>query len=699
MRPDSQFRPERFTDPHLIQERTLSDCKRKIYKLRWSPKELEDWQRDTSGEISSPKEDLAEFIRDIIAIANAARQRGMPGYLLFGVDDTTKRILGVEGQTTKPNVSLNTHSQDKINELNERDFNSFLNTYIWPTPPVIDYRRGYVEEKLVSYLQIIPEATPEPYQVKTFLGDIKVPLYAGDCWLRKGDSKGKRLKEEEKRYLYPWTVVPYISIDQWKTYLIIIQERGEYPRVEDTVGYQDLYSNRNTLLTDEITNFLESSYSLLVIKGPAGCGKSVFLQNLACQMAANLLQELEDDSEEVSFQEFIPIFFSLNSFSIKMGESLGREILSRVIGRRLLDVSSTDEPEKLFRDEGKRWLILLDALDEAIPETQSRDNVWSAICQLAETYPNIKVVLTVRLAEFRYQLPESAKPIIVSTLSKHQVINFLQTYIAPDEFAEISEFLDSDEELWEHLRLPLFLQTAVNYLSGGEISEVDLEDIYQTSILDSSDAEPVSEYEDDDVLESSAISLDQIKATIREQLVDEAELPLENEVQIADAPLEEPTRIRMGVFLDRVFHRLWRHNQKKFFPGGWPAVLDDTYESLGAMAANMADDRPILRVSEAKFYVKEALTWILDLGILIRNRFRNITGISFPTRLSRTYFAAFFLTVLLESRSDELSNVIRGSPTFWERCLSLVLDLTSEDVSQIMERIETVKGEGTDVQI
>jgi hypothetical protein len=53
----------------------------------------------------------------------------------------------------------------------------------------------------VSYLQIIPEPAPEPYQVKTNLGGIKNPLRNGDCWVRRGESKVK-LEESEKQYLW-----------------------------------------------------------------------------------------------------------------------------------------------------------------------------------------------------------------------------------------------------------------------------------------------------------------------------------------------------------------------------------------------------------------------------------------------------------------------------------------------------------------
>lgn len=137
----------------------------------------------------------------------------------------------------------------------------------------------------------------------------------------------------------------------------------------------------------------------------------------------------------------------------------------------------------------------------------------------------------------------------------------------------------------------------------------------------------------------------------------------------------------------------WKHNEKKRLAGVQLGGLDETYEALGEMAANMAERRA-LTMREAKKFVNSGIYWILDLGILLQRK----GWVLFYTSLSKTYFAAFYLTVLLESNPSELSNLIRGSPNFWEKCLSLVRDLTYvTDVTPLTQSINTLKGGQTHV--
>ncbi|MFN3762821.1 MAG: hypothetical protein ACK4WK_06450, partial [Anaerolineae bacterium] len=62
------FRPELFTEPSEYEETPLRDRKQTIPNLRDDRKK-------------------AEFLRDVIALANTARLWGKPAYLLFGLDD------------------------------------------------------------------------------------------------------------------------------------------------------------------------------------------------------------------------------------------------------------------------------------------------------------------------------------------------------------------------------------------------------------------------------------------------------------------------------------------------------------------------------------------------------------------------------------------------------------------------------------
>jgi|GEM_PF-6353950 len=690
---DSKFQPERFTAPELLQERTLSDCKEYIYTLSWTQEEWQAWVRDNEWKpenerTRSPKEDLAELIRDVIAFANAARLRGEAGYILFGVEDKTKVIVGIEGQATNPNIKPT--KQEKIDEMNGREFKKNLTDYVEPAP-TFEYRRGEVNGKWCSYLEILPQPTPKPYQVKMNLDGVKNPLRVGDCWLRHDESK-YLINEEERQFLYSWTTAPYIDRETWQQYLHHI--KTSYPGIERTDGYQDLCSKKGILLAEEVKEFLASSSSLLVIKGYAGSGKTTFIQDIAHHRADDLLQELELNEAGpylLSFQNWLPIFLDLNSFSIKAGESLAHELIERIQGKGLLKTPyHTHEPEKIFKDKGKKWLVLLDGFDEVTPD--SKDNVWSAICQLTETHQNLKVILTARYSESRRKLPDKAHSITVNPLSEQQILEYLDMRLQAVEsvrFEEIVNFLHSEAELWQHLRLPLFLEKAVRYFSGGEIA-ADEEDEFDPMWEQS---QSVFLQEEEAKVSShpsflSTFGWTSTKRFVGEELINEADMPLpiisQEEEDGADISL---TFLKMGIFLEHIFRQLWRHNRsKKILREIDP---DSLYEKTGEMAAQMAEKPSLWERECQKYLTITGLLWVLDLDVLLKRE----TQISFPTSLSKMYFAAFFLKQLLENDSPELCQPIKGSRIFWERCLRLVSDLTEKDVSPLIDCIELLKGE------
>jgi predicted HTH transcriptional regulator len=76
----------RLFEPSVVCNSTegdLQDRKQKLYQ------------------ILSSKEELAEYIKDLIALANSARMRGRDSYLIFGVTDTDRKIVGIEGQDVR----------------------------------------------------------------------------------------------------------------------------------------------------------------------------------------------------------------------------------------------------------------------------------------------------------------------------------------------------------------------------------------------------------------------------------------------------------------------------------------------------------------------------------------------------------------------------------------------------------------------
>lgn len=163
---DEKFLPERFTDPNLSREWILADRKREIYAIREDRKKL------------------ADFIVDIIALANMSYRHGEVARLLFGInndrtlvtyDDGTPR--GVKGQSTKNSYlqDVDYNDPNKVDQLFQyilNDFRSAVHQYIKPSGAKgdlkmeLDIKTGWIDGYLLAYLEIMAQtANPEPYSV------------------------------------------------------------------------------------------------------------------------------------------------------------------------------------------------------------------------------------------------------------------------------------------------------------------------------------------------------------------------------------------------------------------------------------------------------------------------------------------------------------------------------------------------------
>lgn len=704
---DSISCSDRFTRPELVRERTLSDCKEYLYKLSWTSKQLRLWKKNNEWKPlkerdRSPKEDLAEFIRDVIAFANAARRYGEPGYILFGVEDKTKRVVGIEGQSTNPKISLNSHIQEQITDLNVREFNRLLEEYVAPSP-VIKYLPCDVNGRLCSYLEILHQFTDKPYEVRKNLEEIRNPLRIGDCWVRKGESK-YFVPPEDKQFLYNWTQFRPIEPESWKYYLEqLVNLPGK--RTQDITGYQRLDSNNKLTLSDELYNFFRNNNeeSLLIIEGQAGCGKSVFLRDQVRQTATELLNELDlylESSVQLSFTKPVPAFLRLNNFAIQAGEPLAPKLLQLMKGSRELGLYQHEEPEKVFRDESKHWIVFLDAFDESNVDPGNRANLWSAIYEFIDLYSNVQVILTTRPDASPPRLHQRGKSISINPLTRDQILGFLKARMSTDvevSFEEVTDFLDTEEELWRHLEIPLFVSQTAFYFVGDEDSTDSEEDLP----ISTQERENATQFvpksgqkNNDDDVTTSTFDLKRITGSVMEQLTDEAEETYEIPDSPSDKPLdlkeEVADKLRMGIFLHRVFEALWEHNQKKILTGFQCGQKDDTFENLGEMAAHHFEKR-LLRKKEVEQYLDSAIHCVLDLGILIRQG----RGIQFPTCLSKSYFVTFFIDVLLETQSSDIEGLVVPPLPFWEKCSELLVDISANDISPFIRQLEKLKGEVT----
>lgn len=679
MKRDEAFKPERFTDPNYIEESSLSDRKSQIPRI---------WSAD--------KQARAEFVRDVIALANASRQRGEPGYLLFGIDDDW-RIVGIEGQSVREDLPQDYDPNDNRQveklqrDFNEKAFNNTANEYIAPSQPILAYYHGIVNGVRVSYLEICAEPSHEgPYEVGT---SISSEISEGECWVRRGESK-KIIPEDEKRFIYAWTDMPLIKRKDCLDYLNGLAHLSG-PSPQTIIGYQDLSTSQH-LLVDEVSPFIDKvlPVSLLVIEGNAGCGKTVFLKDQVRRLARNLIQELKTIPEDEwldDLQNPIPVFLDLNSFVIRSEENFARKLLEMMEGKQELGLYRGNKPEKIFKDESKQWIIFLDGFDEAYLSHENRGRVWGAIREVIGLYPNVRVIVTMRPCPISRTI-EYGRLIQIEPLSQEQIIDYLTSQLAQIDSTRLQEILDffnTEEDLWSHLQYPLFLGTAANYLGGQE----ELIDTVDPSVYTEPKNRPVeSEQIEEEPKTDKPFNRQPIIDYVNKQLNDEARLPLspsdmpESFIK-ADEEVEEP--LKLGKFLHQIFQRLWAHNHAKkqragFNCGRW----EDAFENLGEMAAKNPTCEQ-LRRQKAKEYLSDKLDCMLDLGLLIQP---NI-GVCFPTFLSKTYFAAFFLDILLRLDQEELNDLIHDPVCFWEKCLQLIQDFSDGDVTILEKRIKILEGE------
>ena len=520
------------------------------------------------------------------------------------------------------------------------------------------------------------------------------------------------IKETKEELTLLANIPSYIDNTQLRIYLNQV-EKGIEPyidNVEDIFGYErELFTNDGVKVTEEFQKFIgpTSSLQILVIRGHAGCGKSVYLHDQARRLATDLLFELEHSTEHIDFENPIPIFLSLRNFSIKSGYSFEWQILRDLRGPTLLNLSDNVEIEHLFEDWNKGWVIFLDGLDEITKER--RNNLWEEIKRVAK-FPNIKLVLTCRPDTKLDSSKGIIREINIALFTESQIKQYLDIRIESDKRINdaILRLLTQNDDLWEHLQIPLLLKITGDYFYKIKLIQSKINETLQNKL-------PTSEDDENDNTDELSISFFSKRTNILSQKneIDEVETYEESSsksVSQNTQPTEaystkevdylaqyqtknidlEKSLVNLGEFLNILFDELWKHNEKKI-AAGMDLDKDRMYECLGRMAAEKMVGTDKITRQIAKFYLENGLLWMLDLGVLREYRAR----IHFPTKLSKINFVTFFLLILLEDDSPNLE-LIQGPPDFWKHCLQLVQDLAPKyenvDINLLEKQIAMLEG-------
>jgi hypothetical protein len=575
---------------------------------------------------------LAKFVRNMIALANTARRRGEPAYMIYGVDNDGNLLPeGIKGQCTRRPKPQDWDDEDldklerQQNEIIGRDLHRQIRNYVRPEIE-FDYLYGQVENQLVSYIKIRPSPVSEPFKVRRNLEDRaanKVLLRHGQCWKREGESKVE-VPPHEQQFLYTWREVPYISKDKWLQHLSDMVL--EY---EDVDWERELYihlmcegAKNHPSLRERVNEFLATGREqVLIVKGRPGAGKSTFLRKLTHDLAEIAWQNLNVSSREEP-EELAPVFVDLNGYVFYPQIPFKRDVALELDQFGHFELNTVPEPEKILTDRNLKFLVCLDALDEM--KVQGWEDSVGAIQSFLAEFPNVKVIIATR-PEAAPRWRRRCTSLTISSLIDEQIYGYLSAYL--DDPDTLYEFLSSDDELFALMGIPLMIRAAVEYRKPSEERIFDFEE---------------GEYIEEDVL------------------------------------------LSIGGFVDHLFYSLFEHEKRKDPSPDRDIQAAQRLKSLSDLALYM--DARIPRrtsLSKANEFIGTDLLRLRNMGVIRIQRH----ALTFFNELVQAYFAALGLKYIIEEEDNGISQALEkiSNHSFWSKCLDILKDLTAESNVTLLE--------------
>jgi hypothetical protein len=645
-----EFCSELFTEPSEYEETPLRDRKRKLYNL-------------------SHYEEKAEFIRDVIAMANTARKWRKPAYLLFGLDDN--------GEIHDITNDLKPYLGSKPLPITEEEIRSAMEgvrhkigevifQYITPSPK-LELEWGKINGLLVAYLRIEPQCTAKAFHVAKNLQIAGKPprylLYEGQSWIRQGESKFAIERREIDINFPGGSEVPIIPPSGWLGYFENLRQNREISQATSKIPYYiDLYTTRREPLKTVVEEFLRNDEAILVIKGSPGSGKSTFLRRIVAEWADAGIEAMQGIRRREEFKPppgWIPVYFQLRCTRI---ENLAKEILREVNSIGHFWEQEPSAPEKLLEDPALHWLICFDGLDE-LWEKSKVNNFLKALKALRRRYPRLKILLSTRPV---FSIPDisNMRVVEIAPLSEGQIKQYLQTFINESnepiyQQLEIG-FSNPEADLYplkDICSTPLYLEGLVSIINpSASIAETYLE----TFTLDEA-----RQFSAPTAFSGGGIPK---PLPIEEFQMLEGDSPIEGSVEAGDAIAHNEEKgqqeedfppLTLGWVLARILGIVWEREMAR---RSIERIKSDRWwRATGKLSLWIDGHRPFAKENKARKYYssQEGLTWVLNLGILRSTK----EGICFSHLPVQHYFGAEYLRIDPESISKWNR---RCTPEFWQ---------------------------------
>ncbi|MCS7222136.1 MAG: NACHT domain-containing protein [Anaerolineae bacterium] len=660
------FLPELFTEPSEYEETPLRDRKQ----------ELPNLYRDDKK---------AEILRDIIALANTARQWGKPAYLLFGLDNqgNLRSILGDLEPYRSSNPVPEPENKNGIMVAMEnvrQQLGRVIGQYIAPQPLLWELQWGWLNNQLLAYLRIEPQCPPNAFRVdRDLISGGRQLLYAGGCWIRSGESRMQIAFQSLSLDTPGYCQVPFVAPSRWLCYFERLRNSREIEQAINKNPYLDLRDSYGEDLEKIVRQFLETDESILVIKGPPGCGKSTFLSRLVAKKAEDEMAMMKGIRQREEFRgppDWIPIYFPLRgAHHFSSAQDFAKELLRNVNAKGRFWETEPSTPEKLLENPNLSWLICLDGLDELWAEERIREFL-EILRTFSRRYPRVKILLTTRPV---ITVPDDLRCAWIAPLSLEQMLTYLRAFVTETNesiYQQLEkEISDHESEIRKICTVPLYLESLAS-LMAPEALQID--PLSMPTFAGSQRAEGFIrrlKLSKTQLLHRLSLMLSKLKRSLLFQTLPQLEPTQWKKTQAEMAQIEalgevndsEETgpSLTLGWVLDRMIRRVWDREASR--RAVERAKLHRWWRATGKLSLEMDGHKCFMEdVIAQGFYSSEQGIWyVLNLAILSSSE----KGISFSHRVFQHYFGAAYL------REDDSLFVYwkrRCKPDFWQSVLTIL---------------------------